>query len=388
MYDRSDRFDAAIRSGEGTVVSYLDVRSPTGAVALSTDPASPSYAEGLGLTGGEVTVDVTAMVRRTYTAVIADESGAYVPSGALDAFSNVSGNEVRLYRGIRYDDGTVEALPLGVFDIDEPKVDDASLTITLSGSDRMRIVRDNAFVKPYEVQEQTFIVAAVQALISTRRPATSFGGLTPYSVGYRTPYLHWDQQGDPTTALADLLGSSGLIAYFDVDGICQIVAVPAPAVTDPVWSFAEGDTSTIATLAASSTRDDIYNGVIAVGESSFGYAPAYAEAWDTDPNSPTYAGTEADPGPFGRKPKFLTPNPAILNDAQAMAAATGELRKSQRVAGTYDFEFMPHPAFEGYDVTWLERGRLGVAGRYSLERFTIPLDVNARGTATAKVLLP
>jgi hypothetical protein len=338
-----------------------------------------------GLVDGDVTVDVTATIHRTFRATVIDPEAAWAPTDPDDALSVVGGNAIRVLKGFAGPEfeGGEELKPLGVFVIEEPKITDSTkgLQIELTGNDRSQLVRDNAWTRPYTVKKNQELVAAAQLIIRSRVPWIGFSGLGGNSTAFLTPYMHFDEQKDPWDAAVQLLAGAGLETFMDILGYCMIRPVPDVAILDPVWEYVEGPTSTIESIGGAVNRRDIYNGVVAVGENTYGISPARAEVWDDNGNSPTYAGTETTPGRFGRKVKFLPPNPAITTNAMAREAAAGDLRKSIRYAPGYEVTGVIHPCHEGGDLVRVAREKLGLDLYLALERFSLPLAGNALGSA-------
>src|SRR5512146_2193069 len=101
MEPTTDRFKSEIRKSH-RVYSYVDVTAPN----LQTFR--------LNATGGDVQIDRTASQRRRCTVSCVDPTGTLTPTTA-DSILTPYGTEVRPYRGVQYDDGTTEVVPLGVF---------------------------------------------------------------------------------------------------------------------------------------------------------------------------------------------------------------------------------------------------------------------------------
>lgn len=339
----------------------------------------------LGLVTGRVTNDMTATSRRRFSCTLADPTGYWAPTDQADALSIVSGNWLKVETGYVID-GAPELKPQGVFVIDEPSVDDSDqgTRIELSGEDLSRVVRDNAFSKPYTVTQNQSIVAAAQTLLRNRWPGIKFRGLDVNSTSYTTPWLVYDENQDPWEAAAKLLASGGLEVFMDAAGFAMIQQVPDLAAGSAVWTYGEGELAQTSRLRGASRRADIYNGVLAIGENTLGISAARAEVWDDDPASPTYAGTETNPGRFGRKLKKLEPNAAIRTNAQAAEAARADLRKSRRLSTAWELELRAHPCHEGGDLVQLQRAKLGLDGFYILERFEVGLSAADKGTARVR----
>src|SRR5665213_3380780 len=118
-----------------------------------------------------VTVDRNNIIRRTCSAVLTDPyagtAQAIVPTTAA-SFLTPYGNELVLYRGITYPDGTQELIQQGVFGLDDVVIDDSGgdLVITLTGGDRGVACQHAGFTDVYTIAPGTNVGTAIQTLIS------------------------------------------------------------------------------------------------------------------------------------------------------------------------------------------------------------------------------
>jgi hypothetical protein len=359
MYGLSDEFRATLASGSLVVASVVEVFDANGNLLATTRA-------GLGIqASGGVVCDSTAAIRRRADFTVIDPRGVLVPKDPEDVFSSVAGHEVRLWRGLQLPTG-IELVPLGVFGITTSDVTDSAggLVIKVSADDRARRIARNRFVRPYYVQEGQNYVGAIEALISDRLPGTQFR-IDPTT--HLTTFQTYSEQADPWASAMDMAASIGMEVYFDIDGVCVIRQIPDPQNNPVVWRYAEGQGATLLSAEPISTNENRYSGQIVTGESTSGYAPARAEVWDDDPNSPTFVGT------YGRVPNFTT-SPLVLTDAQARDMAVGLFNKGKGLARQVHFSTIPNPAHDFTDVIRLTRPRAGLVEEdYALESWTVPL---------------
>ena len=84
---------------------------------------------------------------------------------------------MRLYRGIQFDDGSQEYVPLGVFVITDVNVTDSNegVSIEVAGEDRALIISRNKWTSPYQVTSAALETAITNLLVNRYPEAvTSF----------------------------------------------------------------------------------------------------------------------------------------------------------------------------------------------------------------------
>lgn len=130
---------------------------------------------------------------------------------------------------------------------------------------------------------------------------------------------------------------------------------------DVSLELTSGQGGTVIERTAASTREGVYNAVVASGTATDGGA-VRAVAYDL--NGPKRSG-----GPFNEFPVALYYDSPLINTvAEATAAAKTRLQTAKRGTGiTYDVEMVPHPALEVGDRVTLD----GVHG--IVEKLTLPL---------------
>jgi hypothetical protein len=348
VYSVSDRFLAAISEAHVVV---------TEVVLFRTD----GTAETLDHTGGSVVVDRKSAARRTCSVTLPDPS--LIPRTAADRLS-VYGARVRISRGIRYNDGAQEMVPLGVFRLDSVSGDVDDGPVTLSGKSLEAIVSDDAFTDPYRATGTA--VSAITALIQRSLPSAEVvSTATDAAIGART----WDIGADPWAAVLELGQSIGADVYCDPDGVFMVAELPDPLTATPVWTVSAGEGGAYIKADRGMNLDRVYNGVLARGENTeAGVAPVSALVIDTDPGSPTYWN-----GAFGHRPTFIASSTFISN-GQCNAAATLALRSMQAANATADLTTLPNPALAAGDVLRVVYPD-GTAELHQITSFTVPLDL-------------
>lgn len=363
MRTRSAAFDAAIVNSHrlATLVEVLE----GGVVTYS----------GLAITSGSVDVDGSASTRRTAKVTVSDSS--LVPADGFDLLAPY-GNEIRLWRGIEYADGTTELLPLitaGIYEADTKGGD--TLVTSLDLYDRSRRISENRWTSPYVIAKGTNYATAIQTVLADRLSGLTFSFATTTEL---TPLIVLGDQpdGDPWEDAVKMAQAIGMELYFDPYGVCVLEDTPDPTTATPDWTYSEGDGAMILDASKKLTREGMYNGVVATGESTSNPSPYRYEVWDDVITSPTYY-----LGDFGRKPRFYS-SPLIHSAAQAESAARSILAKSLGASEVVSFGTIVHPAHEAYDVVQIAVANAAISDRYLIESFSVPLDAESPMTATTR----
>lgn len=365
MQQVTDAFKAEVLKSH-TVYSYVDCITPSnGSFRLTA-------------TGGNVQVDRTADVRRRLNCSVVDPNGDLTPKTAASILTPY-GTELRAYRGVKYTSGVLsgsfEVVPLGVFRLSKATVRDqvgGSPDIQLEAYDLSRTISRAKFEDVYTVATGTNLVQAIKDIVTRTFPDMQFD-TTATSMTATSP-LVFDANSDPWQAAQTIATSAGMEVFFTATGRCKVAPpVDIDHLPAPAWTYIEGSNCTMLDLSVIFTDDPGFNGVILVGESPDGTAPAVRSVqWDKEPSSPTYY-----LGPYGKVPMFVTDS-TITTQADADNAAIAQLNQILGFSSQLSVTAMVNPALDANDVIQVERTRSGVAGKYAIDGLTIPLD--AAGT--------
>lgn len=365
-------------------ISRIDVCEPSGTVLWSST----------GTLDGAVTEDSSRAVRRACGASFIDTTGALSPTDADDLLAPL-GNELRFYRGVLYrsatatvsdaytdvyDDiygggagGTIvgyhdEWVPLGVLGIARPSVSSESggVTVSVEGYDRAVRIQRARFTDTYTIAKGADLAAALDALLQSRWPdcPTLVSEVPTETLTHRAVY---EPEADPWQAAQDLATAYGAELLFDETGVPRLRDIPSATTGDVVATYTRGETNVILTADRQLDSEKTYSGVIVRGESTSAAAPAYGEAWDDDPASPTYY-----LGKFGAVPYFKTSS-HITTNAQALATAARLLPRFSGVLEDAEWDQVPNPALQAGDVVKIVDTRLGFDGTFSLDSVATPL---------------
>jgi len=372
----TDRFRAAI-VGEHKTTARVEIL-PGGDETQRVD-LSDYFADG--------SVDVSRQrIRRSgqLTFTDGDASGLIVPTGR-DSLLAPYGNQVRVWSGISYDDGTEELPCVGTFRITKSSSRYPNCTVDIS--DRGWIVGNAKLIRPWHVPAGTLWDQAIIGLLADRAPGIPVD-IPSVEFTSTTPRLTLDEQADPWDAAQQWAASLGYALYFTPAGVATIVSELALAAADPVWTFdgkpaagAPYDPADYANLALYDETDDLdtddaYNAVVITGNSSSLAAAVRGEAYDTDPDSPTRWG-----GPFGFKPLFED-SELVTTNGQAGQKAVGRLQQVTGLAESLQVPAVPNPALEVGDQVQVIRPELGINTIHMLDRIPIALRGGAQRLET------
>lgn len=351
----SDRFKTEIKRSH-EAVSYVDVVGHDRRVIRLT------------ATDGSVRVDRSNKIRRSCSVTCLDPEGVITPTGPESVLTPF-GTVIRPYRGVRYDDGTEELYPLGVFHLSRSSVSDDSmegLSITLDGFDFSRRIQRDKFREVYTIPAGTNVIDAIEVLVERTLPEVVYDMVS--STVTVASALVYDVDDDPWTAVSELALSAGCDAYFAADG--RFVVAPSHAVgalPSPVFEYVDGENGTLLSMVQEFNDDPGYNGVIVTAESAANdETPIRIEVWDEDPASPTYY-----LGPYGKHPQHYTDR-NVTTIGQAQAVGLQLLQQHLGFVASLDVTSLVHPGLESGDIVRV--GRRHIDDRFSVESFTIPLS--------------
>jgi hypothetical protein len=327
---------------------------------------------------GQVSVDNRRDIRRQCELTVVDIDGTLVPANGFATLSPFN-RELRVHRGVRYDDGTEELVPLGVFIITKVKIDDGQdgVKITLEGSDRsLRIAKRKWYTNDFWIDEGTAKEDAIKQILLDRVPETQVDFIaTNQTTTVLYPTL--DQASDPWKQALDIAKSAGVDLYFDVNGVARLRNIPDPDTGVVDIGYLDNEEAVVTTLSRELGTDDSFNGVIFTGEGTNLTIGVLGVAWDDNPNSPTYRNT------YGEVPMFKS-SATVLTVEEAETAAVAELRKVIGAAEKIEWSQLVNPAQDVYDLVKLVRAPSKVDATLVLDSVTIPLGADQTMSAVAR----
>lgn len=351
----------------------------------------------LDVIAGQMIEDETAARRRTCTATLATTT--LVPAQAGDLLHPLSGNELRLYRGVTLPGVPPSALPggtlapLGVYRMSTPVIADTgnNLTITVNGNDRSAEIARSKWAGPYVPTAAQNIAVAIQTILNAKwtgppltynfSPTTvtvaagTILGVQFTSSGVTTESGSTSGGNDPWADCVALAKSAGCELFFDRQGIVVMRPVPQPGSAAAAFAFEEGVTCTMIALSRTLDETVFANQVIFVGTgatvtntdgSLSPGAPVVATASSTDP----ILGPSGVNGPI---PDIVVDDTVATSPA-ATAAATAQLPLSLATLDSTAFAAACNPALDAGDTLGLIRARMRVSGTYIASAVTVPFD--------------
>lgn len=363
---------AALLGASHRVVIAGHGTSAFSASSLTPIPGSDGPRVDLAISGGQVTIDYDAAIRRRCTVQLAD------PTPALDGTLNVHGSEMRLFRGVRLDDGTDELVPLGVFGVARIRTTDsgAGPQVTVDGYDRARAVGRPKLLVDLPTENTFTAHRAIVALLSPFERSILFANTDwatePYTASATDPLIQPQRfsaganQWDAARKVAADIGED--LAY-DADGIPRCIPVPDWSQARPVWRFTAGADGTLVELAADRDNERAYNAVVMTGGTILGVSqPSRTLVTDDNPESPTWW-----LGRYGQYPE-VTSNPSTIDPAVLAAAAAARLRRNLGRLEEVTVTATCNPAIDVGDCVLVDDTPAAVAANYVVVRATIPLD--------------
>lgn len=379
----------------GRVVTYIPTYNTYASV-------SALYANYTAFAASVGSYADTQLITGSTTALEDDD---LVPGSGLDLLTPF-GNELRLYRGIRYRQqdaftyaassalyatyaalgtaigsysaltlipgpiGTVdEFVPLGVFPMTEVSInqDEAGVQLDITGVDRSMIVSDNRWLEPYQIASGTNVKTALTNLLQDRYPdiLLRFADTTATTTAVT---LGVDTENDPWADAQQIAEAAGLQLYFDADGYCVLDSIADYTVAASVEQYNENEEAMVLTTSRILSRDGIFNAVVVTAEGTDTVEPYRAVAVDDNPSSPTYVY-----GPFGYKPTFRS-SPLINSQESANKYATSVLNEIKGTQEGLQWAQIVDPSLDAGDLVSIVNVTAKLARAIVIDRLSIPLS--------------
>lgn len=431
----SARFAAAMAQGH-TIVSRFEIWQPGASTALYVSPttlADADYMSGV-IIDGSITLTKNSDQRGQCNVVIASPDSSLIPT-VTTAPLTPWGNEIRIFSGVQYADGTTEYVSMGYYRINEVQATEqqGAVQITVNGYDRSRNVSRNV-VQVYwpDAQTQANLFGETSSFIGNQ---VSWPAMIQYVLSAFWPYMtyndtaaNWflavnDQQncvvpaGSPPNfsegtdmfdQMRQFAQAAGCDLFIDrATGRCTFYADPVMSFFNatppsPVVSWVEGAGCQFDQLQRNLNDQTAYNRVIVYGSGDivgqisplsslvqyFGGAVSPGVlADDDDPNSPTWIGVvDTNPGSltygqvigpsgYGVVSNVVTSNLLV---SQAQVNSFAQLTLRQNIGSQEQLVInsgLTDPRVDVDDCVQVTREKDGVNTLYLVESLTIPLTM-------------
>lgn len=370
MWTRTSRFDDTISAGHvhATAVQILqgeDVIADLGPLGIVVDGnVSCAHAE----------------TQRTGSLSIVDLTGELSPQDADDLFSPV-GNQIRLWSGIDYQDGSApELLPIltgryKATTADFPRIDLSAI------DDRSFVVKGALLESVLTVALGSGLIDTIGVLIQAAYPGVPMNLPDTEEL---TNAMVFDVGADPWASALDMAANVEQRLFFDPMGVVQMVHEPSEG-DSPEWVFDDDDAACMALPGVAVTLGgEGYNSVTVISENSNLSGPLRSTARDNDPSSPMQYG-----GRFGKRPMAPIRDDKIASQAQCDARARQELQNQLGLVQQITIPCMFHPGWEVMDPLRVAISRRQLTGTPPirsqfaiLDAMTAPLRAGAATITT------
>ena len=335
----------------------------------------------LAIDKGRVSVSNNNTIRRTCEIHLTTDrtTANLVPTTGFDNITPF-GNELKLFRGVQYLDGSTEYIPLGVFAITDVMIKDtdSGVEMTIQGQDRSLYIQRAKWTQPYQMLSTT-LEASLTAMLQYVYPNTSTNFPTT-NVTVQQIVYGADNSNDPWSDVVSLAALVGYDLYFDVTGVCSLKKFPDTSTSTVAATFVEGKQTLITSIDRTISSKDTYNGVIYTVSGSKIATPIRVEVWDEDTTSPTYRY-----GVFGQAPTFI--NSSVLQtSADAIAAATSLLYTYIGAQEQINWISLVDPTLDANDVVYVSTAGSKVSRLLIIDALDIPLESSGTMNATARTV--
>lgn len=358
-----------------TVYNRVDILNRQGAVLYTDMP----------FVDGSVRATLSSRVARVLTLTVDRSWFPLTSAGAIDTAGLLSpfGHRLRVYRGIRYGDGSTVSFPVFYGRIEQVQMTRAG-SVTVTGNDLAADVVDAQFESPQSSIPTNTISTEFRRLVRGALADATFG----VSDASGTPIAPIVWQSDRAQALDDMSATASMLWYPLADGsfVQRFTPWTKPGQTASVafadgTNAAAGSNNAIADWTITVSRTGVYNSVVFTAERQDGSAPVYAVARDTSPTSPTYF-----LGDFGQKP-LLVQNQSALTQSQCRSAAQTALKAATAITQTWDsVAIVPDASLELGDLVTLSAD--GAVSTQVITGFTLPLRETGDMTLSLRAYSP
>lgn len=332
MYPVSDRYRANIWRGGRCAIK---------AEILADDEVVLDLTDMGVLLDGSVTCSYNETARTAAVSIV-DKYGELAPYREDDLLAP-GGNQIRLYRGLVFEDDTIEYVPL--ITARYTAVDMAGGLLQLQSMyDRSWIVAGAKLESVLNIPLGTNVIDAIEALLRTAYPGVPMNFPTSDET---CNAMTFETNSDPWAIAQELAANIGYRLVFDPMGVAVMISEPDPS-DSPVWRFDDLDPTNMMLPGHTKHMSGLgYNCVQVYSENSDLLVPLHATAKDLDPSSAMQYG-----GKFGRRVLEVR-DEKISTQAQADQRAVRELGSQLGLLETFEIPVMPWPCGDVLDPVFV-----------------------------------
>lgn len=309
----------------------------------------------LEATGGSFTQDTRRQGR--WDGRLAFTGDELIPQDPRDLLAPF-GTTVTVELGLELLDGTTDYVPYGVYDLDATsgQISADARTVEVGLIDLSDRVDRYRFETPFTANAGGTLSGLINSVVVNRIGINPQVNTIPITLGAQR-VLGLETGTGPWAELLDILAGFSLVAWYRRDGLIAVAnpnpfAIPAYPLTGTVSLSPDFDTrpANVVVARGENTDDDT--------------PPVQAVAMDTDPGSPTYAGTGPGTSDYGRRTEYFA-SPLITTVSQAQSAAQAILSTNLGAGATYTIMLPYDPTIDAGDVVSF-RGRTYVIDSVSM----------------------
>lgn len=389
MWPVSGQFADELRKPVHTVAARVDFLD-TDFHQVKTVGAYSADDPNDALIDGTIDVDVRRGTRRTLTMSLLNPEGIFTPDDNTweedadwDGYFYVN-RLIRVWRGVRYQDGSEELAPVGTFMVDkaETLVERGMSTVVIAGSDLWKKFTKSQFGAPRKFTDGT----AINTIISTLASEAGVTQLNLDLLEERTSAskniqrdFNFEEDQTRGDALKKICGDYGIEIYFDPMGVLTTRDFQNPYQRPRVWTYNDNDD--LAFFLRSVIDDDrLYNHVVVVGTAKADSGSIYrAELKDDDASSPTNITRIGDR-------VFRYSSPVLGSQESVDKSAFTIFYRHFLLSQSVHLEAVCNPALEGNDVIRVVESFSQVANRYLINTFTVPLVTSKQKLSMKRVI--
>lgn len=364
MITTSALFKLAVRSSHSIANQAILLTTPGTQGVITT-----SLGTALKTISGTVTLDSLADIRGTLDLSIAATWPTTISTSQVLPY----GSEVSIARGIKYGNGNLELVQLGIFRIDV--VEEAARgVLQVTAYDRSKGLQDARLLTPVQFDSTFTYGTALSALVLAVYPGCT---ITWDDTAVRDTNLSRSiaESQDRLGIINEIVTAAGKVWFFNNLGSI-VVRTPPTATSASQITVNAGPGGILVSTDRRISREGVYNAIIASSEAIDSNAPVQGYAVDNNPISPTYFY-----GPYGQVPEYFS-SPLLTTVAQCQTAAAGLLAQVSGLPYSVDFTSVPDPSYEPLDVatvTFPVDLAVSTSGRvetHIISSLSIPLGVD------------